>query len=167
MDAGWNLDGDCWNAGHQLLVRLMDLRTAQSAAADDAIRDYCLTLRRSDSSLALRRIQSDFHVPDYGIVLLIYGAASQWGVPPINFRVHEAVYLAVGFHPRCLIRAHSIIRNQVGFGRLLLRHGQYLGISREFHQRLGGSAFSDEDAARLKRRIAALPTVLDTDETAN
>lgn len=163
IEFGWNSEQACWNAGYDLLVFLRALRYSgrpignlQDEPAEAAIAQYCQRLRRSDRSLKLPRIQRDLHVPDYGIVLLMYCAASFWSIAPFFGRAHEAVVLAVGFCPTRLIRVHRAIDSRTGFCRLMVRKAISLEISREFYDRLGGS-ISEQEVSLFKHRLASLP----------
>jgi len=125
--------------------------------AEKEILEYCQRLRRSDPCLTLPKIQREYHVPDYGIVLIVFAAASFWGFPPISGKRHEATILAVGFDPLRLIRIHRGFSHPTGFYLLLQKYGPYLGVSMKFYD-IFRASISVEEVCRLRQSLATLPT---------
>ena len=167
----YETDQQAWNAGYELLMRLRILRSPErlmhtSQQAEAAIRTFAQSIRQSEPSLLLPRIQRQFHVPDEGMVMLVYAMAAYWGVgvPAISCRIHEAAVWAVGFQPSRLRRLFRAIRAKRGYCELLHRDDQYIRISLEFDKALGTSPISNEDISAFKTLIDSLPNYLSWDE---
>jgi hypothetical protein len=164
-------DREAFEAGYQLLFALRSARfganfdSPRPEEADALVRNYCQRLRRS-SSLALARIQRTYHVPDYGMILILFGSTAHFGLPLYDYSSDSAAFLATGFCPLRMLQIRNGLAGMHGFFRLLtVTTDGRLRISREMSNVLGGRKISENEVKVFRRKIATLPTWTEDEES--
>lgn len=93
-------DSEAFDEGLRLLGQLQLLRgffgrEPDNARGDSLIREYCVRLRRSPSSITFARLQREEHLADPWIVAVLYTVSSMLGLR-IGGRPTECAVLAMG-----------------------------------------------------------------------
>lgn len=158
--AGFECDGDAWNAG---LVLLQDLRRLRSASlirpdernAESMILGYYRKVQSSSDGLALKRIVNQ-GLDGTRLAAVVYVLAACHNLLPAN-SLNDCLATICGFHPANSLR----LRRWITGGNRLMYPDYYWRLyptARLWAMATGSGPITLDEIRRFKRQLKKLPT---------